>query len=320
MEPQEFESIQNQIRELKEIMQLPHIVQPEKFVELAQKYTQEAPKIEESEFKLGLVSFFDAFTQTSFLQNVYQKNSETIRQKISTIENWRIVEIGGGNGALYQKLLTESDVGEIVLIDPVPQVHERVRQILPPGVILTSIIEHAENATIPDCDVLVMSLVLHHIPGIDVSKRTQYGFEATKGKLEVLQMCYASLVARNGICIVNENDLDTELDLEPNSMVLRNNFFDASIRRLAMGMCDEILSRADQVSLALIRQWKLLLGEWGVKFMRNADREVTHRHVYGLSVARWLQLFNRSGFFVESYRFTDNYCYLVQFVLKTQAA
>src|SRR5262245_58622044 len=157
-------------------------------------------------------SLYEAWTRLPLARGVYAFNRPVIGDAIRDRDGWRIVEIGGGNGALWEGFFTGMPSGTLTLIDPNDNAHTAVAARLPDHVDLRSIVGQAEAADIPACDVLVCSLTLHHVAGLDATQRRTFGLDGD-GKLEILRRCLVAIRERGGIAILNEADCYHEIDL-----------------------------------------------------------------------------------------------------------
>jgi hypothetical protein len=148
------------------------------------------------------------------MQGLYQRNRAVILETLQGRSDWHIVEIGGGNGALWQGLLDTQQAGTLTLIDPHAEAHDAVAAGLPGNMTFRPIIASAEHAEIPDADVIVCSLTLHHVAGLDSAQRRSFGLEGD-GKTEILRRCVAAMRRRGGTGLLSEADCYNELDLPP---------------------------------------------------------------------------------------------------------
>ena len=135
------------IDDLNDLVLLPRGRQYEALQTLRQK-TQAADH-EQWNTTFDSTSLYQAWTRLPLAQGVYEVNRPVIRRAIAGREDWRIVEIGGGNGALWQEFFADAPPGTLTLIDPNQNAHTAVAGRLPEHVELHSIIEPAETADIP---------------------------------------------------------------------------------------------------------------------------------------------------------------------------
>ena len=263
-------------------------------------------------------SLYQAWSEFSVMQDLYEANKKLVRNTLDARgPGWQVVEIGGGNGRLWRHALRPDDRGTLVLVDPVTHVHKVVAELLPAGVKLISKMERAENLTqFPEADLLVCSLTLHHVPGIDrqdLKRRQMQG----PGKLEVLQSIARMLKPRSGIGILNEADIHCDIDLPPNSEVLANNMVDSYVRRTACTLMEDIRTRAD-ADPQLRRRWAAIVRLWCLDQMEMVAAPLAQRDVYELNVGEWLQLLDRAGLEVTSHQFTDPICLFHQYVFQNR--
>ena len=248
------------------------------------------------------------------MQNLYRANRTVIDGRLQGLEHdWRILEIGGGNGRLWERALPAASRGAFVLIDPVSHVHDLVASHLPEKVVLESRIALAQDAlNLPETDIALCSLTLHHVAGKDRLERLRHGLTGP-GKLEVLTAIGDALRRRNGIGILNEADIFCDLGLAPGSEALVNNLMDSYVRRTARALLDEIAMRED-ADLDLKRRWLTIIRLWCMDQLAMADKPIADRDVYELDVARWLSLLDEAGLRVISHGFTDPYYLFHQYV------
>src|SRR4029077_13996753 len=69
------------------------------------------------------LSLYDAWSQLPFIQNLYEQNRTVISGRLHDRDGWHIVEIGGGNGALWDGYLRTLKRGTLTLIDPNEDAH-----------------------------------------------------------------------------------------------------------------------------------------------------------------------------------------------------
>ncbi len=172
------------------------------------------------------------------------------------VQEWQVVEIGGGNGALWESVFDAQQAGTFTLVDPHPEAHASVAKRLPSHVSFHSIVDTAERAVIPDADVIVSSLTLHHVAGVDVAQRRAFDLDGD-GKREILRRALAAIRQRHGVGILNEADCYNEIDLAPSDPVLVERFLDAYVRR-----CARVIAHAlddSDVDSTKRQAWTLIL-------------------------------------------------------------
>ena len=86
----------------------------------------------------GTQSVYEAGTQLPLMQHIYGANRAILRPLLEQRSPWHLVEIGGGNGALWQGFFHAQERGVLTLIDPNPEVHATVAAVLPSGIELHS--------------------------------------------------------------------------------------------------------------------------------------------------------------------------------------
>lgn len=114
-------------------------------------------------------SLYAAWTTIPLLQDLYRHNRTIIRPILDERASWHIIEIGGGNGALWRDFLHPDECGQFTLVDPDLGAHRAVASALPVGVAFDSIVAPVEEAQLPAADLVVCSLALHHIGKYDES-------------------------------------------------------------------------------------------------------------------------------------------------------
>ncbi|MDX1886667.1 class I SAM-dependent methyltransferase [Mycolicibacterium sp. 120270] len=297
------------IDDLNDLVLLPRGRQYEALQTLRQK-TQAADH-EQWNTTFDSTSLYQAWTRLPLAQGVYEVNRPVIRRAIAGREDWRIVEIGGGNGALWQEFFADAPPGTLTLIDPNQNAHTAVAGRLPEHVELHSIIEPAETADIPGCDVLVCSLTLHHVAGRDTQERAAFGLDGV-GKLEILQRCLAAIRDRAGVAVLNEADCYHEIDLAPGDPALIDSFIDAYVRRTARAVADTMARSGDGDESS--HPWQLILRHWCLDEVDYAFADRADRDVYELDVASWLALLARAGARDVNHIYSDEWNLFVQYV------
>lgn len=266
--------------------------------------------------QFGDGSLFEAWTRTTVAQGVYAAQVEILRPlldaRTAAGSPWRVIDVGVGNGRLWELLLRSEDRGELVWIDPMPEAHEAARARLPDGIRVQSQVGPVERAVLPDADVVVCSLTLHHVAGIDAAQRASHGLEGP-GKLELLRAFRAAVARRAGRVLLVEADVHCEIDLAPGDPVLRERLLDSYVRRCGLSLVHD-LGRAG-VPDTLRRRWRAILQHWCLAQVGAWSVPVAARDVYELDVGRWRDLAVRAGFTVERVRHTDEYGLFCQYVL-----
>jgi len=273
---------------------------------------------EEWNTAFGASSLYDAFTRLEMTRDLHAANRALIRAHLDGIEgDFVAIEIGGGNGCLWQGLLGPEDRGRLLLVDPVEAAHDEVRGRLPAAVRLESrLTTIEESCDLPDADIVVVSLTLHHVAGRDRHERARHGL-AGIGKLEVLSAVANALRARGGLAIVNEADVYCDIGLPPGDPVLANNVIDSYLRRTARAVLVEI--DGSDVDPELRRRWLAIVRRWCLDQLEVIDRPLAERDVFELTVVQWLELFAAARLRVIARRFTDRHCLFHQYVLAPEA-
>lgn len=267
---------------------------------------------EEWNTQFGSESLFQAWTSSPLMQALYAKNSAVIRPILDRNPGWRVIELGGGDGRIWD-LLRPDDRGEILLIDPQPEVHAQVASRLPTGVSLQSVVDVAQApAQWGQADLVLCSLTLHHVAGVDKQQRETVGLTGP-GKLEVLRRAKAALQDRQGILVLNEASVHCEIDLPVGDPELTDNLIDSYLRRCARAMLDAIDA---QPSHPMAGQWLSIAHRWCLDQIAVAELPLSERDVYELDVVRWMALLDRAGFAVETQGFSDPYRLFSQYICR----
>lgn len=297
-------------RRLQQVLDLPRQEQPGAVKRLSEDFAERAPA-EEWNTLFGPGSLFDAWTSSELLGGLYQANLRTLTRAVTAAPGWRVVEAGGGDGRLWS-LLRDSGVdlqpgGELVLVDPSPQVHIQVARCLPEGVRLRSLECLVQDATLPTAELVICSLTLHHVAGRSASERARHGLIGP-GKLEVLQAFAESVRPAGGAILLNEADVHCEIDLPSGDPILVDRMIDSYLRRCARALLGEHLRLHDTPDPHARRARLLaIIHRWCVDQVQLAYAPLADRDVYELDVSRWLELFPAAGLHVESRDFTDRF-------------
>lgn len=299
------------LEQLRQVIVLPRRHQFEALKRLRQAKEQE--QVEEWNSAFGVESVYDAWTQLPFMQQLYSANRAVLRPLLDQRSHWHLVEIGGGNGALWRDFFHEQDRGTLTLVDPVPEVHAAVAAILSPGVELDSRIARVENVELPQADALVCSLMLHHVAGQDAQQRNRVGMEGS-GKLEILRHFVEAVRSRHGLCLLNEADVYNEIDLESGEATLVEHFIDVYVRRAAMAVATALEQRSLPTSLR--QRWEIILLHWCLDQIDLAFATLEQRDVYELDVSRWLSLLQRADGRVLQHGYTDEWYLFHQYIFR----
>ncbi len=275
----------------------------------ALRHSVDVPTGEGWNTRFGPTSLFDAWTRTTLMTQLYAANRAALAPVV-TRRPFRIVEIGGGNGRLWEGFLPPEAEGELVVVDPMPDVHAEVARVLPPGVRLTPIHARVEDAHLPVSDAVVCSLTLHHVAGADALEREHHGLVGP-GKLEVLRQLAASVRPRQGFIVLNEADVYCDLALAPGDPVLEDQLLDSYVRRCAHALLDDLAAAEGEEA----RRLDAILWRWCVDQVALAHAPREQRDVYELDVSRWLALFRRAELRVTERRFTDDFGLFCQYLL-----
>lgn len=262
-------------------------------------------------------SLFAAWTRCTLMHKLYTSNALILRNWLRSRHKWRVIEIGGGDGRLWSYVLNLEDEGELVVVDPAPEVHEQVRQQLPPGVSLIPIQAPVETVEFGEADAVVCSLILHHVAGVDADERRHYGLEGS-GKLEVLQEIAKALKPRQGLGIFNEANFYSDLGLPPGHPVLIDNLIDAYVRRVGFSLLlDAEAIRGDTDGIA--ERWYSIISQWCLGQLDKGYAPVAERYDYFLDIPQWLALIERAGLITTEWKSSDNFGIFYRYLLKSSS-
>ncbi len=297
--------------ELAQVLSLPRAQQ---YAALQQLRTQHSEAGDEQwNTAFGPASLYDAWTRLPLMQGLYQANRAVIDEVLRDRDDWHIVEIGGGNGVLWEGFLTARGSGTLTLIDPHPEAQQAVAARLPDTVDFRSHIAGVELAEIPDADVLVCSLTLHHVAGMDAAHRRVVGMEGD-GKTEILRRCVAAVQRRGGIGVLNEADIHNDIDYAPGDPVLIDHFIDVYVRRTACAVAQALEAAAPDSQLR--QAWEAILRHWCLDQVDNALLPIDERDVYELDASRWVSLLRNAGAADVDHRYTDEWNLFQQYMFR----
>lgn len=261
----------------------------------------------------GPDSLYQAFTESTLARGLHAANRSTLRPLLDArAGGFRAVEVGGGAGTVWQGLLRPDDIGEIVVVDPHPDGASGVRRVAPPGVTVRHLAVPVQEAALPEADVVVCSLVLHHVAGADAAARAAVGLTGT-GKTEALAAFRAAVAPRDGRVLLNEADIYCDIGLPPRDPLLYDRLTDSYVRRFALALVDDLATARDD---ALRARWTAILRDWSLGQVELAGSATyAERDVYELDVPAWLDLIARAGLRVERRGFTDRWMLFHQYVL-----
>ena len=305
------ESMENAIKEL---LTLPRGRQPEFLQKLLHDLPVPTAK-EEWNTRFGPGSLFEAWTSSSLANSIYRSNADVIRHHLSSRPEWRILEIGAGDGRLWMDILDEHSVGDLHVIDPAEEVHEQIAKIAPSGVRLHSQRLPAQDAEWMDVDLVVCSLTLHHVAGADEEERRRNKLLGP-GKLAILRNIAKSLSKHNGIGILNEADVYCDLGLPQGDPILVDRLLDSYVRRCALALVHDL--EQERANEDTMQRWRAIIRYWCLEQVALAQAPVADRDVYELDVPRWLQLLQSAGLRVLSHQFTDDYGLFHQYIFETR--
>ncbi|MDP2307922.1 MAG: methyltransferase domain-containing protein [Pseudomonadota bacterium] len=292
------------------LLALPRADQPEAVRALLARMPPAADEPWNSAFGPG--SLYEAFTQTTAARGVHAANRAVLRPLLDARPGFRVVDVGGGAGTLWNGLLRADDRGEIVVVDPHPDGATGVRRAVPPGVRVTHIAAPVQQAALPDADAIVCSLMLHHVAGADAAARAAVGLPGA-GKREVLAAFRAAITARGGRVLLNEADVYCDVGLAPGDPLLADRLLDSYVRRFAVSLARDLHGCVDP---ELRARWIAILRDWSLAQVGlAAGASYAERDVYELDVVSWLDLIARAGLRVEARGFTDRWLLFHQYVL-----
>ena len=297
---------------LDQIVTLPYALQQEALKKFRKKFKLKVSEQWNTTF--GKDSLYQAWTFIEPMIQLYNANREVIRDFIKNLKEWTIVEIGGGNGTLWQNFFSGHSKGEFILIDPVKDSHDTVIKHFPDTVSFTSIIQPVEQVIIPHADVIVCSLMLHHIPGFNTDHNKCLGINSV-GKSEIIKRFLQSIRCRNGICIINESDIYTDIDLAPHDPVLIHRLIDSYIKRAGKSVAMKIDDPA--VPITVRKKLELVMIHWLIDQVEIAGQSpLSKRDIYELDTIHWLELFQRVGANIINHGFTDKWHLFHQYIIK----
>ncbi len=93
---------------------------------------------------------------------------------VAAVRPAHVIDLGAGTGALAAAVLERCDDCRISLIDVDPEMLEQARERLAPHAGRTDFLERSFHGPLPECDGVVASLALHHVPTLE-EKRALYG-------------------------------------------------------------------------------------------------------------------------------------------------
>jgi SAM-dependent methyltransferase len=298
-------------------MALPRGQQREALVQWLSALPEEHPN-EAWNARFGAGSLFDAWTRSSLVRGLYSANATALRARLDAVgPGWRLVEAGGGDGRLWRSVLRDGDVGELIVIDPAPEVHQVVPDAVPEGVRVVAVQAGVEQTLAADfwtdVDGIVCSLTLHHLAGADAADRAAHGLTGP-GKLEVLRT-FAAALSPGGRVLLNEADIYCDLGLASGDPLLAERLMDSYVRRCAGALLRE--AEAPGPADADLRdRWRAIARHWCLAQHTYADVPVADRDVYELDVVHWLELIDRAGLVVEERGFTDPAWLFHRYVLR----
>lgn len=297
---------------LVELLKLPRGKQSA-YLKTALEALPEPEAKEEWNTRFGPGSLFEAWTASSVASAIYESNARVLRDHLKDRKDWRILEIGGGDGRLWSRVFDDDSKGELHVIDPAPEVHEQMIRVTPEGVSLHSQVALAQDASFLDVDLVVCSLTLHHVPGADQEECVEHGVSGP-GKLFILKKMKESISARKGLAVLNEADIYCDIGLAPSDEILIDRLLDSYVRRCGLCLLHDIEGSSGSADMK--DRWRAITRHWCLEQVAMGHMSLEDRDVYELDVPRWLGLIKRAGFEVESHQFTDDYGLFHQYLLR----
>jgi hypothetical protein len=259
----------------------------------------------------GEDSLYAAFTRSTVARGVHAANRVALAPLLAR-PVFRAIEVGGGNGALWEGLLPADARGEILVVDPHPDGADGVRGRVPSGVTVRHDPTPIQDARLPEADAAVVSLALHHVAGRDAACRARVGLGG-RGKREALLGLHAALAPREGTLLVNEADIYCDLGLAPGDPLLAERLVDSYVRRFAVSLLHDLAHTPAPEDVR--RRWAAIVRDWALGQVAMAEASWEGRDVYELDVVAWLGLFADTGFVVRRRGFTDPWMLFHQYVL-----
>lgn len=292
---------------LRALLALPRGLQPAALAALRARLDAVAtPDPEAWNTAFGEGSLFEAWTRTPIMSRLYAENRRVLRPFLDARPTGTLVEVGGGNGALWRGLLTPDDRHTLVIVDPMPSAHEAVARAVAahaPGVRIEAVAGGVPEVALPEADAIVCSLTLHHVAGRDADARFTHGLSGP-GKHEALVAFADALRARGGLLLLHEADVHCDLELPSGDPILRDRLIDSYVRRCASGLLPAVLDPTHPADLRA--RWWTIVRRWCLDQVDVADLPAADRDVYELDVGRWLTQLDGAGLAVEDHRFTDD--------------
>lgn len=192
-------------------------------------------------------------------------------------------------------------MAELWVIDPVPEAIEEVRKRVPVGVVVHGVVGRVQEVEIPPCDLLVCSMTLHHLAGLDAEQRLSYDMLGP-GKREVLER-FGRALGTSGVGFLLEADVGCDLEYAPGDPVLLDHIFDSYMRRCGRSILSDALQTPHEDQRA---RWSGLLRYWFLEQLKVARLPRSQRDVYELEVEDWLWLISESKLRIRSHGPADS--------------
>jgi hypothetical protein len=298
-----------------------------KIITLPQRHQRDAIRVLSRNFKqiinenwntlFGPESLYEAWSNILPMRNLYEVNRNVISKIISEKQNFTILEIGGGTGALWKNFFTSKHNGNYILIDPVEDSHIAVSKVIPENIPFFSLKKGIQQIeTLPNADIIICSLMLHHIPGIEYHENIKYGIESL-GKGDILKKMLQSIKENDGIIILNESDVYTDIKLPPKSHLLYHRLIDSYVRRAAKSIA--FMMETEDIQDELYLKLEQIILSWSldqIEIVGNADLD--KRDVYELDTIHWQELFDKIGAEIVNHKVTDEWHLFHQYILKNK--
>jgi hypothetical protein len=153
---------------------------------------------------------------------------------------------------------------------------------------------------------------------MDAEQRQRYGLRGP-GKLELLLRFVAALRARRGLCLLDEANIYTEIDLAPEDPLLVDNLIETYVNRAGMAVAAELEQEGLDANLRV--RLEAILLRWCIdQAERAACATLPERDVYELDAASWRALLEGAGAKIHGSRFTDPWHIFMQWTFGARSS
>ncbi len=104
----------------------------------------------------------------------YEEMLARVAGAVGSIGPGHVIDLGAGTGALSEAVLERCPDARVTLIDADPEMLEQARERLAPYAARARFLEASFYDPLPECDAVIASLALHHVPDM-ARKRALYG-------------------------------------------------------------------------------------------------------------------------------------------------